>query len=117
MKKIFMVLATVLAAQSVWAQVYFGQVRVHSVNTEYTTITNNSSGNLRLNNVFSTGIYFDARHSCYGTIHPYESCTVQVQFWPQNVGYYSTTIYLNFTDDFTHQSFTHFLNASGNAVP
>jgi hypothetical protein len=117
MKKMFIVLATVFATQSVFAQLYFGTVRVNSMNNQTTYITNNTNTDLLYSNHFVSGMYFYANHNCYGILRPHQSCMFQVQYWPGFPGYHSAYIYMTFNNPVTHQSFTKTLNAWGQAVP
>ncbi len=117
MKKIFAALATILATQSLLAQIYFGQVRVYNFAQQTAWITNNTNTDLVYSNHFVSGQSFDASHNCYGIIRPYQSCTLQVQFWPQFFGYHSANIFMTFISPVTHQSFTTQINAWGQAVP
>ena len=117
MKKVFIGLATILMAQSEFAQIYFGRVRVNSMNYQTTYITNNTSSDLRYSNHFVSGMYFYANHNCYGTLKPNQSCSFQVQYWPSSIGYHSAYIYMTFNNPETHQSYTKTMNAWGEAVP
>lgn len=117
MKKIFVVLATILATQSVLAQVYFGRVRVNSMNQQTVWFTNNTMNDIRYNNSFVSGIYFNTFHSCYGILKPHQSCTVQVQYWPSSPGYHSANINMYFTNANGAGMFSRSFNAWGEAVP
>lgn len=117
MKKIFVALAMILATQSVLAQVYFGRVRVHSMNQQTVWFTNNTNSDLRYSNSFVSGIYFNTFHSCYGTLRPHQSCTVQIQYWPSSVGYHSANINMYFTNANGPGMISRNINAWGEAVP
>lgn len=117
MKKIFVALAMILATQSVFAQVYFGRVRVHSMNQQTLWFTNNTNSDLRYSNSFVSGMYFNVNHSCWGVLRPHQSCTLQVQYWPSSVGYHSAYITMNFNNATGPGMINRNFNAWGEAVP
>ena len=117
MKKVFLVIATILMTQSVFAQVYFGRVRVNSMNQQTVWFTNNSSSDIRFSHVFTSGIYFNTFHSCYGVLRPHQSCTVQVQYWPGSVGYHNAYITMYFNNATGPGMMNRSFNAWGEAVP
>lgn len=93
MKKILSALIfTLVFSLASQAQLYFGRVPVNSVNYRTTFITNRTNQPLTFRNEFTSGLFFYTNHNCYMGLQPYQSCSVQVRYWPNSPGYHSANI-------------------------
>ncbi len=117
MNKVLLLISTFFLVSVSQAQGFYNFGTIPVNHTSYGTVwfRNTTNQDIRVQSVWTTGMYFNSNDSCFGVLRPFQSCTINIRYSPFMTGYHNGQTRISYYDA-RNFMYTDYVQLSGQAI-